>query len=299
MAAGRFNLQFKHYLMIAPFFILFVIFYLAPILFGFGISLTDWDSIHQPTFVGLDNYRAVIQSPAAVKAFSNLFLYVALTMPIGIGMAFIIAMVVNRFTGVVATILRSAYFLPTVIPLFLVATIWRWLLTPDFGIVNLLLERVGVQSVNWLQDPRYMIPGLVMADVWRATGFNMVLLLAGMKNIPEEYYDAARVDGANSWRIVRHITIPLLEPVLFLVIVNGFINALQVFDIPWLMSGSSYTSYGGPLRGMLFPVMDIVGRAFGRLKFGEASAYSFLLFAVILLISIAQLVIRQRHQMES
>ena len=157
------------------------------------------NGISAPVYVGLSNYAAVIHSPRFAKAFFNLLLYVAVTVPTGIGLAFCVALVVNRFKGFVAQFLRSAYFLPTLIPLFLTAVIWRWLLTPDFGLLNMGLSFLRLPQPNWLGDPRYMIPALVMADAWRATGFNMIILLAGMKNIPKEYYEAATIDGANAF----------------------------------------------------------------------------------------------------
>jgi multiple sugar transport system permease protein len=122
----------------------------------------------------------------------------------------------------------------------------------------------------------------------------MIILLAGLKAIPQTYYEAARVDGANTLQQIRYVTIPELEPVLFLVFVNGFISALQVFDLPWLMTESGFASYGGPLQGMMFPVMDVMGRAFGALRFGEAAGYAFILFLFILAVTLLQFVARRR-----
>jgi multiple sugar transport system permease protein len=185
--------------------------------------------------------------------------------------------------------------MPTVIPLFLTAAIWRWILTPDYGLLNRIIMFFGGPSINWLTDPKFMIPAAVIVDVWRSTGFNMIILLAGLNGIPAEYYEAARVDGANTWQQIFYITIPELEPVLFLVIVNGFISALQIFDIPWLLTQSAYTAYGGPMQGMLFPVMDIMGRAFGSLKFGEASAYAWILLIIVLGITLIQFYLRRQY----
>jgi multiple sugar transport system permease protein len=284
----------KSYLMIAPFFIFFGVFTLGPLLYGIAVSFTKWNGIDPPVYVGFSNYATVIHSPRFAKAFSNLLLYVAVTIPVGICLAFCIALVVNRFKGFVAHFFRSAYFLPTVVPLFLTAVIWRWLLTPDFGLLNMGLALLRLPAPNWLGDPAYMIPALVMADAWRATGFNMVIFLAGMKNIPKEYYEAATIDGANAFAKMRFIMIPALEPVFLLVIVNAVISALQIFDLPWLMTNSSFSGYGGPLQGMLFPVMDVMGRGFGGRRFGEAAAYASILFVLILGVTGAQLALRRR-----
>ncbi len=288
----------RHYAMILPFFILFGVFYFAPLVYGFFISFHKWDGVHQAVFVGLNNYDAVINSRYFVKAFTNLVKYVAITMFFGITIAFGLALLVSRFKGWSANVFRSAYFLPTVIPLFLTAAVWRWILTPDYGLLNRLIMAFGGPSINWLTDPRYMILAAVIVDVWRSTGFNMIILLAGLKGIPEDYYEAARVDGANTWQQIFYITIPQLEPVLFLVIVNGFISALQIFDVPWLLTQSAYTSYGGPLQGMMFPVMDIMGRAFGSLKFGEASAYAWILLVLVLSITLIQFWVRNRYTVQ-
>ena len=139
-----------------------------------------------------------------------------------------------------------------------------------------------------------MIFALIVVDVWRSAGWNMVILLAGLKNIPEEYYDAARVDGASKFQEIIYITIPQLEPVLFFVIAQGFIFALQVFDAPWLLTLSSTQGYGGPLKSLLFPVMDMFGRAFGVQKFGEASAYGFLLTALIVMVTAVLFSVRRK-----
>jgi multiple sugar transport system permease protein len=291
----RFPAYLKSYVMLAPFFILFGLFTLGPMLYGIAISFTKWNGISPPVFVGLNNYATVINSPRFGKAFSNLVLYVTVTVPVGIALAFCIALVVNRFKGLTAHFFRSAYFLPTVIPLFLTAVIWRWLLTPDFGLVNMAFTLVRLPQPNWLGDPAFMIPALVMADAWRATGFNMVIFLAGMKNVPKEYYEAATIDGAGALAKIRFIMIPALGPVFLLVIVNAIISALQIFDLPWLMTNSSFSSYGGPLQGMLFPVMDVMGRGFGGRRFGEAAAIASILFVLILSVTIAQLALRHRR----
>jgi multiple sugar transport system permease protein len=284
----------QHYLMLAPFFGLFFAFHLVPILYGLGMSLTRWDGVTEPTFVGLQNYVNILRSSGFAKSYTNLLTYVAIEVPLTLTTAFALALMVERFVGASANVFRSAYFLPTVIPLFLAAAVWRWMLTPDYGIVNVLLGVVGIPSINWLNDPTYMLPSLIMVSLWRSTGFNLIILLAGLKAIPQVYYEAAKVDGANTLQQIRHVTIPQLEPVIFLVFVNGFISALQVFDLPWLMTSSSYGSYGGPLQTLMFPVMDVMGRAFGALRLGEAAAYAVILFLIIMAITLLQFVARRR-----
>jgi multiple sugar transport system permease protein len=275
----------RHFAMLTPFFFFFSIFFLYPIVRGFYISFFRWDAVHPAVFVGLDNYISVANSSYFVTAMLNLLKYVSITVPVGILLSFLVALLVDSFNGIPSGFFRSAYFVPTMIPLFLAASVWRWMYTPEIGIINNGLNWLHIAPVNWLTDPKVMIFSQVIVDNWRSIGFNMVILLAGLKNIPGDYYDAARVDGANKFQEVIYITIPMLRPVLFFTIVYGFISALQVFDAPWLLTASQFSSYGGRLKGLLFPVMDMMGRAFGTLKFGHATAYGFILMLMILIIT--------------
>lgn len=284
----------KHYLMLLPFFTLFLIFVLYPIFYGIYISFHNWDSVHPPTFIGINNFINILKSESFLKAFGNLLKYVSITIPLNVVVAFGLALLVNSYKGFWSKLLRSLYFLPTMLPLFLGASVWRWLYAPDVGFINTILSHLGIEKVLWLTDPNVMIFSLIIVDVWISAGFNMIILLAGMQDIPQDYYEAAKMDGANFFQETRYITIPQLEPVFFLVITYGFISALQVFDAPWILSSSMYTIYGGPQQGLLFPVMDIMGRAFGGLKFGQAAAYGIILTIFILLVTLIQFSYRRK-----
>jgi ABC-type spermidine/putrescine transport system permease subunit I len=194
----------KHYLMLLPFFFFYSLFFLYPIYLGFNTSFYKWDGVNPAQYVGLNNYINLIRSSDFVKSFTNLLKYVSITVPVGITVAFLLALFVNSLKGFWSTLFRSAYFVPTMMPLFLAASIWRWMYAPEVGMINTAIGWLGFDSVNWLKDPKVMIFSLVIVDVWRAAGWNMVILLAGLKNIPEEYYDAARVDGANKWQEVLY-----------------------------------------------------------------------------------------------
>jgi multiple sugar transport system permease protein len=289
-----FRKNLKHYMMLFPFFFFFTLFFLYPIVRGFHVSFYKWDGVNPMQFVGFNNYINLIKSRDFITSFTNLIKYVSITVPVGITVAFLLALFVNSQKGAWSNIFRSAYFVPTMMPLFLAASIWRWMYAPQFGLINVALGWFGIPSINWLKDPSVMIFALIIVDVWRSAGWNMVILLAGLKNIPEEYYDAARVDGASKFQEIIYITIPQLEPVLFFVITQGFIFALQVFDAPWLLTLSTTQGYGGRLKALLFPVMDMFGRAFGVVKFGEASAYGFLLTALIVMITAALFTLRRK-----
>jgi multiple sugar transport system permease protein len=280
--------------MLFPFFFLFSAFFLYPIVKGFNVSFYKWDGVNKAIWVGWKNYSYLLQSRDFAISFTNLIKYVSVTVPVGITVAFLLALFVSSLKGRWSNFFRSAYFVPTMMPLFLAASIWRWMYSPEVGLINVAIGALGISSVDWLKDPSVMIFSLIVVDVWRSAGWNMVILLAGLKNIPEEFYDAARVDGANKFQEVVYITIPLLEPVLFFVIAQGFIFALQVFDAPWLITLSTTQGYGGRLKALLFPVMDMFGRAFGVLKFGEASAYGFLLTALIGMITALLFFLRRK-----
>jgi multiple sugar transport system permease protein len=284
-----------NYLMLLPFMLLFAAFFLYPILSGLTYSFFDWNAVSPAHFVGLDNYKRIVSSSDFEKALRNLLTYVMITVPLGIAIAFSLALLVNSFKGFWGNFFRSAYFMPVVLPIFLAATIWRWIYTPNFGLLNMMLGWFGIPSINFLNDTHTMLYSLIAVDTWVSAGFNMVILLAGMKNIPPQYYEAARLDGANKLQETFYITIPTLYPVLFFVTTYGFISALQVFDAPWLLTGSSFTSYGGRQGALLFPVMDMMGRGFGSLKFGLAAAYGFILTTLILLITLLLFRLRQRE----
>lgn len=286
----------KHYMLLLPFFVLFSIFFLYPIAKGFITSFYKWDIISPPQFVGLKNYISILGSKDFLKAVTNLLKYVSLTVPIGITVAFLLALFVNGLKGFWASFFRSAYFFPTMIPLFLAASIFRWMYQPEVGLFNMALSYLGLPNLGFLSDPGVMIISVLLLDLWRAAGFNMIILLAGLKNIPQDYYDAAKVDGANSFQEVIYITIPQLEPVLFFTITFGFISALQVFDAPWLLSISNNTTYGGQSGGMLYPVMDLMGRAFGHLKFGLSSAYGFILTTVVAIVTAILFTLQRKYK---
>lgn len=281
----RLTKSLPNFMMLTPFMLLFGAFFLYPILSGFGYSFFDWDGIHEPAFVGLKNYEMILNARSSRIAATNLLTYVMITVPLGVSVAFGLALLVDHFQGFWARFFRSVYFVPVVMPLFLAATIWRWIYAPNFGVLNLILGWFGFENVRFLTDPDVMLYSLIGVDVWVSAGFNMVILLAGLKDIPRHYYEAARLDGANKLQEIRYVTLPMIRPVMIFVVTYSFISALQVFDIPWLLTGSSFLDYGGRRDALLFPVMDMMGRGFGRLGFGQAAAYGFLLTVVIVAIT--------------
>jgi multiple sugar transport system permease protein len=285
----------KHYVLLLPFFLLFAIFFLYPLIYSVVISLTKWDGIHAPVFVDIQNYARITQSKRFLISMVNLARFVVVVVPVGISIALGLALLVDRFTSGWQKFFRGMYFFPVIIPMFLSAAIFRYILSPKVGVIPMMLDGVGLTGIGWLNNPTYMVPAVALVDMWRAIGFNFLLLFAGIKAIPKEYFEAARVDGANRFQEIVHITIPQLEPVLFLVVVNSFIGALQAFDIPWLLSLSSFVNYGGTRNGMLFPVMEIYMAAWGRQDFGGASAFAVILLGITLAITAVQFIWRNRR----
>lgn len=277
----------RHYLMILPFMAVFSVFFLYPIISGFGYSFMEWNGPYDRSFVGFENYREILNSRSMRTAMTNLLQYVAITVPLGITVAFSLALLVDHFEGFWSNFFRSAFFLPVMLPLFLAATIWRWMYAPNFGLINMIIGWFGFGPVNFLNDPDTMLYALIATDIWVSAGFNMVILLAGLKNIPKHYYEAAKLDGANKLQEIVYITIPAIRPVLLFSITYGFISALQVFDSPWILTGSSFADYGGRQNALLFPVMDMMGKAFGSIAFGEATAFGFLLTLLIMMFTLA------------
>jgi multiple sugar transport system permease protein len=296
----------KHYAGLAPFLALFALFILYPMFYGLVMSFTDWSTkVNAKTaFVGLDNFRAVLgsgtqQGRRFLTSLGNLVWFVALVVPLNLCLATLISLVLNQFTGRLHNFLRSAYFVPYIAPFFLATGVWLWMISANTGVVSVLLAGLGIgQGVVWRLTPGYFLALMIMVDLWRAIGFNMIILTAGMKNIPEELYEASTIDGATTFQQWFRITLPMLEPVLFFVIINCFIGAIQAYDIPWVLSNSSAVGViGGKQAFASFPVMEIIGNVYSgkAANLGRACAQGLVLMAIIFLITAAQVAYRGRR----
>lgn len=295
-----------NYLGLAPFFILFTVFMLYPFFYGMVMSFTDWSvsSRGSVNFVGLDNYKFIlsgegVSSERFLKSLKNLCIYVPITLLIGISLAILLALIINQLKGKSFGFFRGVFFMPYVLPLFIGAGIWQWFMTPGTGRVSNLFASLGIGvGVDWANTAFYAILMVVMIDVWHATGFNFVIINAGTKDISPELYEAAELDGASAIQKMRYITLPLLEPIIFLVITYGFISALQVYDIPWILSSTSdLNSIGGPGQVMLFPVMEMVRNVYLGTPsgLGRATAEGVILMSLILVITLIQFKIRRKN----
>ncbi|MEP7241539.1 MAG: sugar ABC transporter permease, partial [Devosia sp.] len=282
------------YTLLSPFLIVYFVFVLTPILVGIGLSVMKWDGIHGATFIGFDNFQQVFTNKPIIKAFGNLFYFVALQVPVAVVVGLGLALFLDRFSSRSATILRAILLLPFVMPMFLSAAIWLWMMVPQFGLFNQLTSVFGLGDVQWLSDPKYMVPGLVIVETWRSAGFNMVLFYAGLKAIPRDTVEAARIDGANTFQEIVFVIMPQLAPITFIIAVNALLGTFQVFDLPWLLSKSGFVEgQGGAGSGLLFPVMQAVSTAFGALRFGRAAAISVILLILIVVATMVMFGLRR------
>lgn len=297
--------HFMNYLGLLPFFVLFLVFMLYPFLYGIVMSFTDWSvsSRGNVNFTGLKNYEFVlsgegVSSERFLTSLKNLLIYVPITLLIGISLALLLALIINNMGKKGYSFFRGVFFTPYALPLFIGAGIWQWFMTPGTGRVSNFFASLGIGvGVDWANTAIYAILMVVIIDVWHATGFNFVILNAGTKDISPDLYDAAELDGASSWQKMRYVTIPLLEPIIFMVITYGFISALQVYDIPWILSNTSdINSIGGPGQVMLFPVMEMVRNVYLGTPsgLGRAAAEGVILMSVILVITLIQFRFRRK-----
>jgi multiple sugar transport system permease protein len=257
------------------------LFTLGPMIAAAWVSMQDWNLIAPPSFVGLDNYVALLTDPTTGAVFVHTITYIVGYLPIVYVGGLALALALNTALKGRA-FLRGIYFLPVVTSWIVVALVWRWLLNPGNGIVNTALAAVGIDGPGWWTDPAWAMPSIIIASAWKDLGFVMVILLAGLQAISPDLYDAARMDGAGWWRRLWSITLPLLSPSTFFVVVISLINGFQVFDQVYAMTG------GGPAGATEVVVQRVYDLTFRYGAAGEASALSWILFIVILAVTLIQ-----------
>lgn len=283
------------FLFLAPALILLGLTVFYPMARALQFSLYKWLLGAEKTFVGLDNYRRLIFEDGDFhkSVLVTLYFTVLSVLP-AIALALFVAVLLNgaglRFRG----IFRTIYFVPVVTSLVAVAFVWRALLEPSFGLVNTVLGWVGISGPGWLASPDWALPGIALMTIWRDMGFYMVIFLAGLQAIPREVTDAARIDGAGPWRSFWYVTLPLLNPSIVLAAVIGVINGLQLFTQTYVMTGSPQRLPGGPLGSTRSVVLYIVEQTFRPLEMGYGSAAAFLLFVLIMIVTLIQFRLIQR-----
>jgi multiple sugar transport system permease protein len=264
-----------------------LIFSVMPILASLALTLFDWNLLRPPRFVGLANFQLLLFDDAFWQALFHTLAFITGYLPLvviaGLGLALALDRPVRG-----RTIFRVSLFAPVVSAWVAVALVWKWIFNPVYGLLNYLLGLVGVTGPQWLFDPSWAMPAVILTSVWKDLGFLMVMFLAGIQGIPREYYEAASVDGAGALRRFWSVTLPLLTPTLFFAVVISLINSFQVFDQVWVMTG------GGPAGATSVLVEQIVKSAFNFGKMGYAAALSWVLFALVFVVTAAQLAAQRR-----
>lgn len=281
IAGSRSKYAFTVLAFLLPSAIPLALFTLGPMVAALWISLHEWNLLSAMTFVGLGNYANLLADPHTGAVFLHTVYYIIGYLPLVYVGGLILALALNTaLKG--RSFLRGIYFLPVVTSWIVVALVWRWLLNPSNGIVNSALALVGIEGPGWWTDPAWAMPSIIIASAWKDLGFVMVILLAGLQAISPDLYDAAKVDGAGWWRRLTSVTLPLLSPSTFFVIVISLINGFQVFDQVYAMTG------GGPNGASEVVVQRIYDLTFRYGAAGEASSLSWLLFIVILAVTLIQ-----------
>jgi multiple sugar transport system permease protein len=260
---------------ISPWIIGFLIFTLYPILSSLYYSFTDYGLFGSPVWVGLQNYIDLFtKDDKFFLSLYNTVFFFLLAMPASVIVGILLAILLNsKLRGM--TFFRSLFFLPTIVPAVASAAVWMWILNPQWGLLNTSLRMIGVHGPPWLSDPQWAKPSLVFVALW-TIGSEVIIYLAALQEIPRDYYEAALVDGANSFQQTRFITLPMITPVIFFHLVNGTIWAFQYFTEAYVMTG------GGPANATLFYALNLYRNAFTSLKMGYASAQAWILFIVVM-----------------
>ena len=269
------------YLFLTPNLLGFLAFSLIPIIASIMLTFSRWNLASPPKFIGLKNYSYLINDELFWKYLLNTFYYAGLTVPLTIFVGFFLAYLLNRkIRGVV--FFRTIYFLPSVTLIVAVAVIWSWLYNADFGLFNYVLGKLGIQGPNWLQSRTWAMPAIIIMGVWKGSGYAMLIYLAGLQGIPEEYYEASEIDGAGWWQQIRFITVPLIFPTTFFILVTSTIGAIQGFDQFYVMTR------GGPAGATTTLVYYIFQNAFEWFNMGYAATAAAALFVIIMTITLLQ-----------
>jgi multiple sugar transport system permease protein len=272
---------------LAPSLVVLIGFWIGPMLGTVWVSLQDWNLIGTPTFAGLDNYAELATDIDFHAALGHTLLYLALYLPLVMVLGLAVALLLNRaMPG--TRVFRAIFFLPVISSWVAVSLLWKWILNPANGLLDRALAAVGIDGPGWWTSPDWAMPAIVLASVWKDLGFVAVILLAGLQAIPPDLHEAAQLDGAGGWRRLRSVTLPMLSPSLFFVVVLSLINGFQVFDQVWVMT------QGGPAGATSVVVEQIVKYAFSYGRVGYASAMSIVLFAIIMIITLVQIRLQKR-----
>ena len=267
------------WVMLLPNVIGFFMFMLVPVVATFVLSFMKYDMLTKPKFVGLGNYITMFKDPIVWEVTKNTALYTLLTVPFGMCISLLLAVMLDQKIAF-RRFYRAAFFLPSITSMVVVAIVWQWIYNPEFGIMNYFLSLFGIQGPKWLLDSHTSLLSLAIVGIWKSAGYNMIIFLSGLQGISTTYYEAAKLDGAGLWQQFRYITLPLLKPTTFFIFVMAVISSFQVFDQVMLMTE------GGPGRSSSVLVHYLYQNAFQYFKLGYACAIAYLLFFIIMGITI-------------
>lgn len=266
----------------------FLVFTLIPVGAALALSFMRWDSYNPIEFIGLSNFRLMLRDSSFRIAFWNTLYYTGATVPLTVIVALALAMALERgIRGL--SIFRAIHFFPHIASIVAVAVVWQFLYNPDMGPINMFLKSIGISDPpRWTASVVWAMPAVIIMSVWKSAGYYMLMFLAGLQGIPGHLHEAARIDGANSWHRFRYITLPLLTPTMFFVIIINLIYSFKVFDQIYIMT------QGGPGRATSVLVYVIYQQAFVNQNFGYASAMAFVLFMILLVVTIVQFRLQEK-----
>lgn len=277
------NQKFAAWLFILPALAGTIVFIIIPVICSFGLSFVKWDLINPIRFAGLENYREIFSEPLFFKIFMNTIVFALSTSFLGIIIPLILACILNsKIRG--SEFFKTAYFLPFITPMIVIGIIWEWIFDPNIG----LLANVLNIHINWLYDTNFAMPALIIVSVWKLIGYNMIIFLSSLSGISNSMFEAAKIDGANAYQTFKNVTVPLLSPTIFFVVIITAISSFQVFDLIYLMT------QGGPLDSTNVLVYAIYKNAFEYFNIGKASAIAYVLFVIILALTLCQWKLRKK-----
>ena len=277
------NERFAGWVFILPALVGTLIFIIIPVICSFGLSFAKWDLLNPIQFVGLANYREIFSEALFYKILLNTVVFAIATSVLGVIIPLVLACILNsKVRG--SEFYKTAYFLPFITPMIVIGVVWEWIFDPNIGLLNHVLHL----HINWLYDTHFAMPALIIVSVWKLIGYNMVIFLSSLAGISQSMFEAAKIDGANELQTFKNVTVPLLSPTIFFVVIITAISSFQVFDLIYLMT------QGGPLNSTNVLVYAIYQNAFEYFNVGKASAIAYVLFVIILILTLVQWNLRKK-----
>ena len=277
------NTQMSALIFLLPDLLGTLIFIVIPVICSFGLSFVQWDLLNPIKFVGFENYREIFHDGLFYKILGNTIVFALSTSFLGVIIPLILASILNtKIRG--SEFFKGAYFLPFITPMVVVGVVWAWIFDPNIGLLNQMLHL----HLNWLYDSKLAMPALIVVSVWKLIGYNMIIFLSSLSAISQSLFEAAKIDGANSFQIFKNVTIPMLSPTIFFVVIITAISSFQVFDLIYLMT------QGGPFDSTNVLVYAIYKNAFEYFNVGKASAIAYVLFVIILVLTLIQWSLRKK-----